>query len=140
MHEGVVHLVYFAGDPKHGDVFYTRSDNFGDTFSPPVRVNSQEASAIAMGTIRGDQISVGKRNRVHVSWKRIRYRGTPRTRGETLLTWVEGSGWQRGGVLSWQIFDPKGRPSVACEVRQSVPVWSFPAVFVRPDEGFTIVV
>jgi hypothetical protein len=347
--EGVVHLAYFAGDPKHGDVFYTRSEDFGDAFSSPVRVNSQEGSAIAMGAIRGAQISVGERNRVHVAWNgsdtaeprgplnpevgkpgspmlyaRLNYRGNAfepqrnlmqetfgldgggsiaadhngnvyvgwhgkaagarpgeagrriwiarsrdegrtfanerpvseeptgacgccgmrlfvdsrgaihglyrsaredvhrdiyvlrsedngktfstallhpwninacpmssmnlvqagndvlgawetqtqvyfapvsrgvevaRTatfappgdnpkrkypalarngRGETLLAWVEGSSWQRGGLLGWQIFDSAGRPSVACEVRQSVSVWSFPAVFVRPDEGFAI--
>jgi len=351
MSEGVVHLVYFAGDPKHGDVFYTRSEDFGDAFSPAVRVNSQEGSAIAMGAIRGAQISIGKRNRVHVAWNgsdaaeprgpinpeagklgspmlyaRLNDGGTAfepqrnlmqetlgldgggslaadqrgnvyvgwhgkapgaregeagrqvwiarsedegRTfskerpvsheptgacgccgmrlfadsrgvihglyrsarenvhrdiyvlksrdsgdsfsvallhpwnvnacpmssmdlleagnevlgawetqtqvyftrldrdvdmaraamiappgdnpkrkypalarngRRETLLAWVEGSGWQRGGILGWQIFDPTGRPSVACEVRQSVPVWSFPAAFVRPDGGFAILV
>ena len=37
-----LHLVYFAGDPKHGDVFYVMSDDFGGAFSPPIRVNSQE--------------------------------------------------------------------------------------------------
>jgi hypothetical protein len=61
-------------------------------------------------------------------------------RGETLLAWVEGSGWQRGGTLGWQIFDRSGRPVLACKVRHDVPVWSFPAVLVRPDEGFTIIV
>src|ERR1700676_1041361 len=66
--EGVLHMIYFAGDPKHGDVFYTRSKDFGEAFSLPVRVNSQEGSAIAMGAIRGAQLSIGKRNRVHVAW------------------------------------------------------------------------
>jgi len=61
-------------------------------------------------------------------------------RGETLLAWVDGSGWQRGGVLGWQVFDCNGRPSVDCKVRRDVPVWSFPAVFCHPDESFTIIV
>jgi hypothetical protein len=349
--EGVLHLIYFAGDARHGDVYYTRSADFGGTFGPPVRVNSQEGSAIAIGAIRGAQMSVGKRKRVHVAWNgadvakprgpvnpedgkprspmlytRLDDRGTafepqrnfmretfgmdgggsvaadhngkvyvawhgkapragrgeagrkvwiarsedegrtfaterpasqeptgacgccglrlfadshgelyglyrsarenihreiyllrssdtgrtfsvarlhpwdinacpmssmnffetadevleawetqtqvylaPVSRGvevakaatiappgenpkrkypalgrnrlgETLLAWVEGSGWQRGGVLGWQLFDRAGRPSGACEVQRTVPVWSFPAVIVRPDEGFTIVV
>jgi len=349
--EGVVHLIYFAGDPKQGDVFYTRSEDFGGTFSSPVRVNSQAGSAIAIGAIRGAQISVGKRNRVHVAWNgsqtaeprgplnpeagqpgspmlyaRLNDRGTafepqrnlmqetfgldgggsiaadhrgnvyvgwhgkapgarpgeagrqvwitrsqddgltfakerpiseeptgacgccgmrlladshgvihglyrsaredvhrdiyvlrspdngatfsvallhrwninacpmssmslveagkdvlgawetqtqvyfapvsggvdlakaatvaPRGdnpkrkypalarngRGETLLAWVEGAGWQRGGVLGWQIFDSAGRPTAACDVRQSVATWSFPAAFAGPDDRFTIVV
>src|SRR5260370_33915001 len=63
-----LHLAYFSGDPKHGNVFYARSDDFGRTFSSPIRVNSQAGSAIAIGSIRGAQISVGKRNRVHVAW------------------------------------------------------------------------
>jgi hypothetical protein len=61
-------------------------------------------------------------------------------RGETLLAWVEGSGWQRGGQLGWQIFDPSGKPSLACSARHNVPTWSFPAAFCRPDDGFTIIV
>src|ERR1022692_918634 len=61
-------LAYFAGDPKHGDVFYVRSDDFGRTFSSRLRVNSQEGSAIAIGSIRGAQIALGKQNRVHVAW------------------------------------------------------------------------
>jgi hypothetical protein len=346
-----LHLAYFSGDAKHGDVFYARSDDFGRTFSSRIRVNSQARSAIAIGSIRGAQISLGKRNRVHVAWNgsdvaeprgpinpeagkpgspmlyaRLNDRGTAfegqrnliqetfgldgggsiaadqngnvyvawhgkapgaaqgeagrevwiarsvdegRTfpkeraasqeptgacgccalrlfadscgalyalyrsatqnvhrdiyllrsvdtgktfsvarlhpwdnnacpmsgmafieahdevfgawetqtqvffapvnhgidaakaaiisppgdnpkrkypalarsrRGETLLAWVDGSGWQRGGVLGWQIFDCNGRPSVACKVRRDVPVWSFPAVFCHPDESFTIIV
>lgn len=349
--EGVLHMVCFRGDPKHGDLFYSRSEDFGGTFSPPFRVNSQEGSAIAVGTIRGAQISIGKRHRVHVAWngsdtaeprgpvntedgkpgspmlyarlngqrtafepqrnlmretfgldgggtvaagrggdvyvawhgkapgaregesgRRIwiaasRDEGRTFTkerpasregtgacgccgmrllvdsagviyglfrsaaenvhrdiyllrsgdrggvfsdallhpwkinacpmssmslveagngvlgawetqtqvyfapvshgagvarasvvappgdnpkrkhpvlarnrRGETLLAWVDGSGWQRGGTLGWQLFDAAGRPSIACDVPESVPVWSFPAVFVRPDESFAVVV
>ncbi len=344
-------MVYFVGDPKHGDVFYTRSLDFGGTFPSAIRVNSQEGSAIAIGAIRGAQMSVGKRNRVHVAWNgsdqaeprgpinqeagqpgslmlyarlndlgssfepqrnlmletfgldgggsvaadrsgnvyvawhgkapgahpgeagrqiwiatsrdegrsfdnerpaskeptgacgccgmkvfvdsggtiyglyrsatedvhrdvyvlrsddggknfsvallhpwsinacpmsstslaesgsvvlgawetqtqiyfapvnggvamaragivappgespKRKYPALARNRrGEALLAWVEGAGWQRGGLLGWQLFDATGRPSAACDVQRSVPVWSFPAVFVRPDEGFAIVV
>ena len=66
--ENGLHLTYFSGDSKHGDVFYARSDNFGRTFSSRTRVNSQAGSAIAIGSIRGAQIAVGKRYRVHVAW------------------------------------------------------------------------
>jgi hypothetical protein len=61
-------------------------------------------------------------------------------RGETLLAWVDGAGWERGGVLGWQLFDKAGRRSGASEIRQGVPVWSFPAVFARPNESFAIVI
>lgn len=65
--KGVVHLIYFAGEPKAGDIFYARSDD-GQRFSKPLRVNSQAGSAIAIGTIRGAHLAVGKGGRVHVAW------------------------------------------------------------------------
>jgi hypothetical protein len=330
-----LHLIYFTGDPKHGDILYRRSTDFGRNFTPPLRVNSRAGSAIATGSIRGAQIALGKRDRVHVAWngsygnprapmlyarlsdgdvfdaqrnlmgatfgldgggsvaadrhgnvyvawhgkipgapegeagRRVwiarsgddggtfapehaaiqeatgacgccgmrifaatngevlglyrsaaanvhrdiylirsadlgktfsvarlhpwetnacpmssmafteatgevlgawethaqvyfapvsrgaaappvappgtnpkrKYPALARNRrGETLLAWVEGSGWQRGGQLGWQIFDPSGKPSLACSARHNVPTWSFPAAFCRPDDGFTIIV
>ncbi len=65
---GVLHLVYLAGTPAAADVFYTRSANGGRTFVPPVRVNSQTGSAIAVGTIRGAQMALDASGRVHVVW------------------------------------------------------------------------
>jgi hypothetical protein len=65
---GVIHLIYFKGDAAHGDVFYVRSSDSAKTFSAPIRVNSHAGSAIAIGTVRGAHIAVGKNNRVHVAW------------------------------------------------------------------------
>jgi hypothetical protein len=65
---GVLHLLYFAGEPRGGDLFYVRSKDDGRTFTTPIRVNSQPGSAIAAGTIRGGQIAVGRNGRVHVAW------------------------------------------------------------------------
>ena len=66
--KGVVHLIYFKGDAKAGDIFYVRQEPASDTFSPPLRVNSEPASAIAVGTIRGAQLALGRNGRVHVAW------------------------------------------------------------------------
>ncbi len=66
--KGVLHLIYFGGDPRHGDIFYVRSIDEGDTFSRPLRVNSEAGSAIAIGNIRGAHLAVGKNARVHVAW------------------------------------------------------------------------
>ena len=63
---GTIHLVYFRGEPAHGDISYVRST--GGTFSRPIRVNHQSGSAIATGTVRGAQIAVGRNGRVHVAW------------------------------------------------------------------------
>jgi len=65
---GVLHLLYFAGDPKRGDLFYVQSPDYGVTWSTPLRVNSTPASALALGTIRGGQISIGRNGRVHAAW------------------------------------------------------------------------
>jgi hypothetical protein len=64
---GTVHLVYFHGDPRNGNLFYVRS-TAGGKFSEPVPVNSHPDSAIAIGNIRGAHLAVGKNGRVHVAW------------------------------------------------------------------------
>jgi hypothetical protein len=65
--DGTLHLLYYTGDSMHGDLFYTRSRD-GGAFAAAMRVNSQDGSAIARGSIRGGQIALGKRGRVHVAW------------------------------------------------------------------------
>jgi hypothetical protein len=60
--------------------------------------------------------------------------------GQTLLVWAEGTGWQKGGAVAWQLFDPAGRPIPgAAGRRDGLPVWSFAAAHAMPDGGFTIV-
>ena len=61
------------------------------------------------------------------------------TRGETLLAWTEGMGWQKGGSLAWQIFDQQGHPTGTAGRADGVPMWSLLAAFPRPDGNFTIV-
>jgi hypothetical protein len=65
---GVVHLVYYSGDPLHGDLFYVHSADGGLSFSSPIRVNSQDGSAIAVGNIRGARIAVGRNGRIYIAW------------------------------------------------------------------------
>jgi hypothetical protein len=60
-------------------------------------------------------------------------------RGETVLVWTEGMGWERGGSLAWQVFDKTGKPTKQRGTADGVPVWSLAAVFARPDGGFTII-
>jgi len=66
--DGRLHLLYFAGEARQGDLFYVHSPDEGRSFSQPIRVNSQPGSAIAAGTIRGGQIAVGRQGQVHVAW------------------------------------------------------------------------
>lgn len=65
---GRLHLIYFKGAPEAGDIYYVHRNPGQTAFSPPVRVNSQPGSAIAIGTIRGAQLAIGRNGRVHVVW------------------------------------------------------------------------
>jgi hypothetical protein len=65
---GVLHLVYFTGEPQRGDIYYVRRDAGKSEFTSPLRVNSEPGSAVAVGTIRGAHLAVGKNGRVHVAW------------------------------------------------------------------------
>lgn len=66
--QGVIHLIYFRGEAAGGDLFYARQGAGEERFSPALRVNSQPGSAIAIGTIRGGQIALGRGGRIHVAW------------------------------------------------------------------------
>ncbi len=67
-HTGTLHLLYYRGDPAHGDLFYVRSSDAGRAWSSPLRVNSQNGTAMAAGTIRGGQMAIGRTGRIHVAW------------------------------------------------------------------------
>jgi hypothetical protein len=58
--------------------------------------------------------------------------------GETLLVWTEGTGWQRGGALAWQVFSADGKPTAAPQRRDGVPMWGLAAAVADPDGGFTV--
>jgi hypothetical protein len=64
---GALHVLYFKGDAAHGDLFYLRIISTGK-FSVPVQVNTNAASAIAAGTMRGGHLAIGRDGRIHVAW------------------------------------------------------------------------
>jgi hypothetical protein len=60
-------------------------------------------------------------------------------RGDLLLAWTEGTGWEKGGALAWQVFDKNGKPTGdKGRVDDGIPVWGLPTV-VATDGGFTII-
>lgn len=65
---GVIHLVYFEGDPSTGDLYYRRRGVGSVEFSKPVRVNATDGAAAAFGVIRAAQMTVAPDGRVHVAW------------------------------------------------------------------------
>jgi hypothetical protein len=59
--------------------------------------------------------------------------------GEMILVWTEGTAWQKGGALVWQVYDKSGKPTEEKgRVESGIPVWGLPTV-VATDKGFTII-
>lgn len=66
--DGAVHLVYLTGKPDGADIRYSFRKAGDTAWSAPVTVNSEAQCAVAIGTIRGAQLAVGKAGSVHVVW------------------------------------------------------------------------
>jgi hypothetical protein len=64
----VIHLIYLYGNPAAADIGYVRKAPGDRQFSEPIKVNDQPGSAIALGTVRGAHLALGKSGRVHVAW------------------------------------------------------------------------
>ena len=61
-------------------------------------------------------------------------------RGEALLAWTEGTGWNRGGALAWQVHSPSGEPTgEKGRLTGDIPVWGLATAVPRPDGGFTLI-
>jgi hypothetical protein len=60
-------------------------------------------------------------------------------RGQIILAWTEGMGWQKGGSVAWQVFDKEGKSIGEIGRVRGVPTWSLVAAFARPDGSFTVV-
>ena len=65
---GVLHLIYFSGEPAAGDALYAMSKDSGATWSQAVRVNSQPGSVLGASHARGPHLALGRGGRVHAMW------------------------------------------------------------------------
>jgi hypothetical protein len=59
-------------------------------------------------------------------------------KGEVLLIWTEGTGWQKGGSFAYQVYDRAGTPTAETKRLPGIPTWSFAAAVPAPDNGFSI--
>jgi hypothetical protein len=58
--------------------------------------------------------------------------------GEVLLAWTEGTGWQKGGSLAYQLYDRTGRATTEKAQHPGIPAWSFAAVAAKSDNSFSV--
>ncbi len=66
--DGSLHLVYLKGPPCGCEVRYALRKPADAAWSAAIAVNSEPRTGVAMGTIRGAQVAVGKDGAVHVVW------------------------------------------------------------------------
>ena len=60
-------------------------------------------------------------------------------KGDVLLVWTEGTGWEKGGSVAWQLFDRSGNPLSERGQVDGVPVWSLATAGVRKDGSFVVI-
>ncbi|MBS0266975.1 MAG: hypothetical protein JSS02_33925 [Planctomycetes bacterium] len=162
--QGTVYVLYRAArEQRHRDMFLLTSMNHGQSFeaiqtdrwlvancpmSSQSLVDTGDAVLAAWETAGEIQVSrIDKKSRelaqpanpAGTSKNRKHPAMAVNGKGETLLVWVEGSSWEKGGSLAWQIFNEKGRPtSQKGRLEGAIPVWSFAAVYAEPDDSFVI--
>jgi hypothetical protein len=57
--------------------------------------------------------------------------------GESIVAWLDGTGWAKGGSVAWQVYDAAGRPTAQGSA-PGVPVWGLVAVAALPDGRFAV--
>ena len=68
---GVVHVVYFEGEPQAGDLRYVTRAPGESAWSEPRYVNSQRGTVVGIGPIDGGQLALGRDGRLHVVWFKL---------------------------------------------------------------------
>lgn len=150
---GTLHLLSFRGEPAGGDLWYQRRLAGESAFSSSLRVNSQPGSAIAIGSVRGAHLALGRGGRVHVAWMGSQ-QATPKAVGGATpmlyAQWVPGTlgftdqrnvlqaavGLDGGGSIA---ADAEGRVYVAWHAMAGAKDDAGRAVFVArsSDDGLT---
>jgi hypothetical protein len=100
-----------AAGESHGRVFFVCLDPKTGKVSSPVSPDTQAKHPVAVAN--------GK--------------------GETLLVWAEGTGWNKGGSVAWQVYDSEGKTLSAKGRTDGLAAWSLPTAIVELDGNFTVI-
>jgi hypothetical protein len=162
--DGKIYLLYRAAKERiHRDMFLLASEDKGDRFRGeklheweggicPMSMESfcQSGNTVMAAWETGEQVYFDRIDQkaarhsapIHPSEEPKRRKHpvvAGNARGETILAWTEGMGWQKGGSVAWQVFDKEGKPAGPIGRADGVPTWSLVAVFASPDGSFVVV-
>lgn len=59
-------------------------------------------------------------------------------KGSILVSWLQGSGWNRGGSVFWQEFDGELRPTGRAANAGAVPAWGRVTAYAEPNGDFVV--
>jgi hypothetical protein len=57
---------------------------------------------------------------------------------QLLVTWTEGAGWNKGGVVKWKLFDKKLQPISHGNLGQS-PAWNYSTALAFPNGQYAVI-
>ena len=162
---GALYLLYrSARDVVHRDTYLLRSDDDARKFES-TKLQEWDIGACPMSTFAladdangviaawetGGQVQFARVSTPsgEIAVTRVEAPGAVRSRrhpalatnarGHILFAWSEGTAWQRGGVVVWQVFDKDGGPISAAGRAPGVPVWGLVSAYARRDGGFNVV-
>ncbi len=157
---GAVFALYrSATESVHRDIYLLSSNNRGKTFQGTLlhkwNINACPMSSMDLeedakgvvaawetsGQVYWARITGGRTFEPVAAPGRANGRKHPRLslneRGDMLLVWTEGTGWQKGGSFAYQLYDPTGKPVGETNRVPGIPAWSFAAAAPVRD-GFSI--
>ena len=59
--------------------------------------------------------------------------------GQFLVAWAEGTGWQKGGALVWQLYNADGTIADKSGRSEGLPMCSLPSAVMVGDQGFCVI-
>ena len=162
-HSGALTVLYRSADRKvNRDTMLLVSSDYGATFQEQKldswKIDTCPMSTYSMAQAPGGTLTAAWETEGHVFAARLPGAGyTPTARiacvgesqkhpsigvgagGSLLAAWAEGTGWNRGGSLVWQLYDAAGRPSAVRGRTGDLPVWGLPSVVADAGGKFIIV-
>ncbi|MDQ1470058.1 MAG: hypothetical protein QOJ99_1538 [Bryobacterales bacterium] len=160
--QGNISVLYrSATESVHRDIYLLRSKDRGQNFQGSL-LHKWDINACPMSSMdiaeNGKTVVGTWETGGQVYWARLESDGRPsqpvaapgdakgrkhprvavNENGEVLLVWTEGTGWQKGGSLAWQLYDSAGQATAEKQQLPGIPAWSFAGAVARRDNSFSV--